>query len=144
MKQATTAGGDSLVAAAAKAEEVTKLVVAVTEALCRDEALEPAHTSGASFDAAVIPLKPVILICAGPVHHLPAEGRADRPWVGTVPIGGDALGGDASCSPGREEEGLGRGHVALLAQHGVEEIAVAVDRPIQIIPARIAADSNVS
>jgi hypothetical protein len=39
MKQATTVGRDSLVVAAAKAEEVAELVVAVTEALCRDEAL---------------------------------------------------------------------------------------------------------
>jgi hypothetical protein len=61
MKQATTAGRDSLVVAAAKAEEVAEFVVAVTEAFCRDEALQPPHASGASFDAAVILLKPVIM-----------------------------------------------------------------------------------
>jgi hypothetical protein len=35
---------------------------------------------------------------------------------------------------GRAEEGLGRRHVAVLAQHGIDEIAVTVDGAVQIAP----------
>src|SRR5918998_997354 len=45
-----------------------------------------------------------------------------------------AVGGDAGDGPRRAEEGLGRGHVAALAQHGIHEIAVAVDGPVEIGP----------
>jgi hypothetical protein len=41
VKQAAAAGRDRLIVAGARAEEVTKLVVASTEALRRGEALEP-------------------------------------------------------------------------------------------------------
>nr|WP_245624528.1 hypothetical protein [Belnapia moabensis] len=34
----------------------------------------------------------------------------------------------------RVEEGLGRRHVAVLAQHGVDEITIAVDGAIQVAP----------
>ena len=64
-----------------------------------------------------------------------AQRGADRPRVGAVPAGGDLVGRDARGGLGRAEEGLGRGHVAVLAQHGVHEVAVAIDRPIQIRPA---------
>src|SRR3712207_2986977 len=65
----------------------------------------------------------------------PAERRADRAWVGAVPVRGDAVGGDAGCGPGRAEEGLGRRHVAVLTEHGVDQSAVPVDGPIEITPA---------
>ena len=139
--EATTVGGDRLIVARAGAEEVAEFIVAATEALRRDEALEAPHTSYASFDAPMILLEPIVFVRAGPMHNPPAECRADRPRVGAVPVRGDALGGDASGGFGRAEEGLRRGHVAVLAQHGVDEIAVAVDRPVQIGPA--AADFQV-
>ena len=50
-------------------------------------------------------------------------------------IGGDLVRGRTSGGLGRAEEGLGRRHVAVLAQYDVYEIAVAVDGPIQIAPA---------
>jgi hypothetical protein len=78
MKQATTAGGGRLVVAAAKTEEVAEFVLAATEALGRDDALEPAHPSGASFDATGILLKSVILVRAGPVHDPPGVERIAR------------------------------------------------------------------
>jgi hypothetical protein len=49
-----------------------------------------------------------------------------------VPVRGDALRRDASGSLGRAEEGPGRRHIAVLAQHGVDKVAVVVDGPIQI------------
>jgi hypothetical protein len=61
----------------AETEEIAEFVVASAEALRRHEALEPAHTSRAPFDAAVVLLEPVILVGAGPVHDMTAERRAD-------------------------------------------------------------------
>ena len=99
VKQATAAGGNRLVVAATRTEKVAELVVAATEALCRRETLEPAHTSDAAFHAPMILLQPVILVGAGPVHDPPAERRADRPRVGTVTVGRDALGCHTGSSP---------------------------------------------
>ena len=92
VKQATTAGQDRLVVAGAEAEKVAKLVMAAAEALGGGEALEPAHTSCAPFDAPVILLQSVVPVRAGPVHDPPAERRADRPRVGAVTVRGDAVG----------------------------------------------------
>src|SRR4051794_26346952 len=61
VKQATAAGGDVLVVASARAEEVAELVVASTEALGRGEALEPAPTPRAPFHAPVVLLQSVVL-----------------------------------------------------------------------------------
>ena len=79
VEQATTAGGDVLVVAGTEAEEGAELVVASAEPLRRSEALEPPHTSDAAFDAAVILLKPVVLVGTGPAHDMAAERTADRP-----------------------------------------------------------------
>lgn len=56
-----------LIVATARAEVVAKFIVAATEALCRDEALEPAHTSDPALDAPVILLKLVFPVDAGEV-----------------------------------------------------------------------------
>ena len=90
--EATTVGGDRLIVARAGAEEVAEFIVAATEALRRDEALEAPHTSCASFDAPMILLEPIVFVRAGPMLNPPAECRADRPRVGAVPVRGDALG----------------------------------------------------
>ncbi len=116
-------------------EEVAELIVAATEPLRRGEALEAPHTSDAPFNAPMILFRPVILICTGPVHDALPERAADRPRVRAVPVGGDLVGRHAGGGRGRAEEGLGRGYVAVLAQHGVDEVAVTVDSPVEIAPA---------
>src|SRR3712207_2024747 len=115
-----------LVVAGAEAEGVAEFVVTATEALRRGEALESTHTSDPSFDAPMILLQSIVLVCAGPVHDPSAERRADRPRVGAVPVRGDAVRGDAACGLGRAEEGLRRRYVAVLAQHRVDEVAIPV------------------
>jgi hypothetical protein len=54
VKQATAAGGDILVVAIARAEVVTKLIIALTEPHGGSEALEASHISDAAFHAAVV------------------------------------------------------------------------------------------
>jgi hypothetical protein len=121
--------------AGTKAKEITKLVVASTEPLRRGEAFEPSHASYSTFHAAVVLLKPAIFVAAGPVRDTTAQRAADRPRIGAVAVCGDLIGRHARDGLGRAEEGLGRRHVTMLAQHGVDEIAIAVDGPIQVGPA---------
>src|SRR5215213_3104541 len=134
VKQATAFGWDMLVVTGAGAKEVAQLVMASTEALRRGEAFEAAHTSDAAFDAAVVLLQPVVPVGAGPMRNPSAERGADRPRVGAVPVRGDAVRCHAGGGLGRAEEGLGRRHVPVLAEHGVDQVAVPVDGPIQIRP----------
>src|SRR5215212_6409334 len=61
VEQATAVGGDVLVVASVRAEEVAEFVVAAAEALGRGEALEAPHPSRAPFHAAVVLLEPVIM-----------------------------------------------------------------------------------
>jgi hypothetical protein len=69
VKQATAAGRDVLIVVGSGAEEVAEFVVASTEALRRGEALEPAHTSDAAFDAAVVMLDGTLLHGSGLRTH---------------------------------------------------------------------------
>lgn len=80
MKHPMAAGGNMLIVTDTRAEVVAKFIVAGTEALCRGEAPEPAHTSDAAFDAPVIRLKPVVLEDGDTMGDPPAQGRADRSW----------------------------------------------------------------
>src|SRR5829696_9747801 len=127
MKQAMAVGGDVLIVAGAGAEEVAEFVVAPTEALGGGEALEAAHTSDAAFDAAMILFQAIVFVATGPMGDPAAQRGTDRPRVGTVPVRGDAVGGQAGDGARRTEEGLGGRHVAVLAEHGVHEAAIPVD-----------------
>src|SRR3712207_6476005 len=71
---------------------------------------------------------------AGAMGNAPAQRGADRPRVGAVPVRGDAVGGHAGGGPRRTEEGLRRRHVAVLAEHGVGQVAVPVDGAVEIAP----------
>src|SRR5919202_227145 len=135
MEQSAAVGGNVLAVAGAEAEKGAELVIASTEPRGRSERLEAPHTSDPAFYAAVILLQPVVLVGAGSVRDMPAQRRTDRAWVGTVPVRGDAVRDDAGGRLGGAEERLGRRHVPVLAEHGVDQVAVAVDRTIQIAPA---------
>lgn len=54
LEQTAARGGDRLVVAGAQTAEVAKFVVASAEPHGRVEALEAAHTSDATLDAAVV------------------------------------------------------------------------------------------
>ena len=71
----------------------------------------------------------------------PAQHAADRPRVEAVAALRHLIWPEAHGRLRRAEERLGRLHVARLAEHGVDQVAVPVDRPIQVGPA--AADLQV-
>jgi len=82
VKEASAAGGNMLAVASAGMEVVTQFIVASTEPCGRAEALEAAHTSDSTFDAAMILLRSVLPEAAGAVLHIAAQRRVDRPRVG--------------------------------------------------------------
>ncbi len=55
--------------------------------------------------------------------------------VGTLPVTGDLVGCNAHDDLDRVEEGPCRHHVVVLAQHGVDKVAAAIDGSIQVGPA---------
>src|SRR5919202_2366561 len=134
MEQSAAVGGNVLAVASAEAEKGAELVIASTEPRGGPEILEAPHTSDPTFHAPVILLQSVVLVGAGSVRDMPAQRRTDRAWVGTVPVRGDAVRDYAGGRLGGAEERLGRRHVPVLAEHGVDQVAVAVDRTIQIAP----------
>src|SRR6476661_2970923 len=82
----------------------------------------------------MILLDAVVQIAVGPMQHLATQYLADGPGVGVVTIGGYSFWRAAGDFLGLPKEFLGYRHVALLAQHGVHQIAVPVDGPIQVMP----------
>jgi transposase len=102
--------------------------------MSRIEVLEAAHRPIASFYAPVILFQHVVFILAGAVVDIRAEFLGDGPGIAGVAVGGDLLGFDLGDRPGRAEERLGRGHVAGLAEENVDQVAVSVDRPVEIAP----------
>ena len=120
---------------ATKSEKISKFIVFAAEAVGGVLALEATHTSDPALDAAVVLLEAVGQVGARAVPDNLAQYAADRPRVGAMPVRRHLLRSEAHGYPSRAEERLGRLHVAVLAEHGVDQVAVPVDRPIQVRPA---------
>src|SRR5215471_21365396 len=137
MEKATASAGcwDVLVGTGSAAEEVAEFIVLSAEPVCRIMLLEAAHTSDPSLDSAMVLFKSIIQVDARPVADLAAQRRTDRARVRVVPVGSHPVRHKAGNRPCRAEEPLSRSHVTGLAQHRVDEVPVAIDRPIQVAPA---------
>src|SRR3954451_9316238 len=123
-----------LVDGAGRAQEVADLVEGPAEAMSRIEILEAAHGPVAPFYAPVILFDHVIFVLTGAVVDVRAEFVGNGLGIAGVPVSGDLLGLDLGDRPGGAEERLGRGHVAGLAEVDVDQVTVAVDRPVEIAP----------
>jgi hypothetical protein len=99
-------GGNVLVVAGARAEEVAEFIASATEPGGRSGAFEAPHGPVATFDAAVILLQPVVQVGTGPMPHILAELGADRPGVAVVAVGRDPVWCDAGDRLGGAEERL--------------------------------------
>ena len=97
--------------------------------------LEAAHTSDASFDPAMVLFKTIVQVDARSVTDVAAQCRADRARVRIMPVGCHPVRHKAGNRACRAEEPPSRFHVTGRAQHRVDEIPVAIDRPIQVAPA---------
>ncbi len=133
--EAAEGGGDCLVVTAARTEEIAKFAVLPAEAMGGVVALEAAHTSDPALDAAMVLLKAVVEVGAGAVADRLAQHAADRPRVGAVAVRRHPVRPEAHDRSRRAEERLGGTHVPVLAEHGVDQVSVPIDRPVEVDPA---------
>src|SRR5215208_6990237 len=87
VEQSASVGGNMLMVAGAEAEEVAQFVVGPAEPGGRSGAFEAPHGPVAAFDAPVVLLQPVVQVATGPVLHIFAQSRADRPGIAVVAVG---------------------------------------------------------
>jgi hypothetical protein len=120
--------------AGAGTEEVTQFIVASTEPVSRSWAFEPTHGLVSTFDATVILLQSVVQVAAGAVLHAFTQLRPDRPRVAVVAIRGHPVRDNIGDCLGGLEERLRSRHVTVLAEHHVDQRAVAVNGAIEIAP----------
>src|SRR4051812_40419801 len=102
--------------------------------MSRIERLEAAHRAVASFYAPVILFHHVVFVLTGAVINVRAEFVGDGLGIAGVPVGGDLLGLDLGDRLGGAEERLGGGHIAGLTEIDVDQVAVAIDRPVETAP----------
>src|ERR1700722_15226017 len=88
----------------------------------------------------MILLQSVVEILAVAVPHTCAQHRPDRARITVMPIRGDPIGRDAGDHLGRREERLRGGHVAVLAEHHVDQRAGAIDGTVEITPVSLNLD----
>ena len=79
--------------------------------------------------------KTIIQVGAGPVSDRLPQHAADRPGAGAMTACHHALRPKAHGRLSRAEERLGCLHVVVLVEHGVDQVSVPVDGPIEVGPA---------
>ena len=97
-----------------------------------------------SLDPAMVLFKAIVEVDIRPVTDLAAQRGTDCPWVGVVPISGYPVRHKASNRPCRAEEPFRRPHVTGRTQHRVNQVPVAIDRPIQVAPLTVDLQVGVS
>jgi hypothetical protein len=137
-------GGNMLMRAGAGTEEVTQFIVASTKPVGRSWAFESTHGLVSTFDAAVILLQSIVEVAAGAVLHAFTQRRPDRTRITVVAVRGYPVRRHIGDCFGGLEERLRGIHVAMLAEHHVDQHAVAVNGAIQIAPMPVHLDVRVS
>ena len=92
------------------------------------------------FDPTVILLDPIVEVTIAAVNDLTAQGLADGTRVGIMPIGRHSLWGVTNHIDSLLEEALRCFHVSLFAEHGINQIAIAIAGPIELAPLSMDAD----
>lgn len=80
----------------------------------------------------MILLQPIIEIFIRPMCHIISHHLADGTWIGSMTIRRHLIGHRANHSNRLLEKPFGCIRIPLLAQHGINQIAIVVDRPLQI------------
>jgi hypothetical protein len=80
----------------------------------------------------------IIQVTVRAMAHFFSQLGFASPRIGVMPIAGDSLGNTSGDSPRGAEEGFRRRLVALLTQQNLDEIPIAINRPVQVGPRAIA------
>jgi hypothetical protein len=82
----------------------------------------------------MILLQMIIQVAVRPVPHPLPKDVPNGARIGIMAIRGDAVWGDTGYCPGGAEEGLGRCEVACLAEPHIDQIPIAVDGTVEVLP----------
>src|SRR5580698_2631261 len=82
----------------------------------------------------MILLQSIIEILTVAMPHTCAQHRSDRTGITVVTVRGDLVGCDHGDHLGRLEECLRGCHIAVLAEHHVDQCAGAIDGAVEITP----------
>ena len=132
---ASERSANGLVVMAAGTKKVAEFAVLYTEAGGVVVVLEASHTSNSALDAAMVLFKAVVQVGTGPVPDRCTQHAADRPWVGSMAVRCDPIWTISHGRSRRLEECLRRLHVAVLAEHRIDQVSVPADRQIEAGPA---------
>ena len=89
----------------------------------------------------MILLEAIVEVAVGPMPHAGAKFAPDRLRIGIVAVRRDPVGDHSGDRLRRSKETLRRGEVTVLAEHDVDQGAVAIDRAIEVLP--LAAHPNI-
>src|SRR5450631_2629298 len=118
----------------ARTEIIAQFVEGTTKACRSFNGSKAAHRIGALFDSTVVLLQSIVEIFARSMVHIAAHYLTNCSWIGTVPIGCHLIRHMPNYRHCLLEKSLSRLHVPLLAYHGIYQIAILINCPIQITP----------
>ncbi len=110
------------------------LVEGPTKARGRLKTLEPSCWVIALFEAAMILFDVIVQIVMAAMRHLFPKRLADRSRIRVMTVGRHPFRCLASDLERLPEKARGCVPIALLTQHGVNQIAVAIDGPVEVLP----------
>lgn len=116
----------------AGAEILAQFVESTTEACRSFNGSKTAHRVVSLFDATVVLFQPIVEVFTRPMVYVTAYCLANCSWIGQMPIRCYLLGDMANHGNSLLEKSLGCLHLSLLASYGIHQIAIVVDRTIQI------------
>jgi hypothetical protein len=125
---------EALVAVRLRAEKRADFLEAATKAHGGGEGFESARGPVALFDAPMVLLQMVVEMAVSPVEHPVSKNVPNGAGVGIMAIGGDAVRDHAGHRPGGAEEGLGRSEVPALTEANIDEVAISINRSVQVAP----------
>jgi len=76
----------------------------------------------------------IVEIVVGLVENIIAKRFADGAWVGAMSVRRNELWGMANCLECLLKKALGRIHIALLAEHGINQVPITINGTIQVTP----------
>ncbi len=122
-------------------EVVSLFVKGPAKATCRPEVPKSSHRVVSLLDAPIVSmvlLQPIVQLFIRPMNHFAAQYPTNGPRVRVVPVGVGShprwLMANYIFIFGSLEEPLGTGHIPVLTQHRVDQVAIAINRTIEVAP----------
>jgi hypothetical protein len=119
---------------AAGTEIITQFVKGTTETSRGFNCSKAAHGILSLFNPTVVLFQPIIEIRISPMLYVAAHRLAYGPWIGRMTIRRYLIGNMTNHCNSLLEKLLGCLHIPFLAQHGIHQIAIVVDSPIEVAP----------